>query len=69
MDRFNPHKVIGIAYLAGVFAWLVGQSLGNVAVLATLVLLAGMCINGAHSAMPSLAACFYPTQGCATGVP
>lgn len=69
MDRFNPHKVIGCAYLlAGVFAWLVGQSLGNVAVLATLVLLAGMCINGAQSAMPSLAARFYPTQVRATGV-
>jgi len=69
MDKYNPHKVIGCAYfLAGVFAWLVGQSLGNVAVLATLVLLAGMCINGAQSAMPSLAARFYPTQGRATGV-
>ncbi|KPC58327.1 4-hydroxybenzoate transporter [Pseudomonas amygdali pv. morsprunorum] len=69
MDRYNPHKVIGLAYaLAGVFAWLVGQSLGNVALLATLVLLAGMCINGAQSAMPSLAARFYPTQGRATGV-
>ncbi|EGH02362.1 4-hydroxybenzoate transporter, partial [Pseudomonas amygdali pv. aesculi str. 0893_23] len=55
MDRYNPHKVIGLAYaLAGVFAWLVGQSLGNVALLAPLVLLAGMCINGAQSAMPSL---------------
>ncbi len=69
MDKYNPHKVIGCAYfLAGIFAWLVGQSLGNVAVLATLVLLAGMCINGAQSAMPSLAARFYPTQGRATGV-
>ncbi|WP_440809745.1 MFS transporter [Pseudomonas syringae] len=69
MDRYNPHKVIGFAYaLAGVFAYLVGQSLGNVAVLATLALLAGMCINGAQSAMPSLAARFYPTQGRATGV-
>ncbi|MPQ67940.1 MULTISPECIES: MFS transporter [Pseudomonas] len=69
MDKFNPHKVIGIAYLlAGVFAWLVGQSLGHVSVLAALVLLAGMCINGAQSAMPSLAARFYPTQGRATGV-
>ena len=69
MDRYNPHKVIGVAYaMAGVFAWLVGQSLGNVAVLATLVLVAGMCINGAQSAMPSLAARFYPTQGRATGV-
>lgn len=69
MDKFNPHKVIGTFYfLAGVFAYFVGQSLGQVTVLATLVLLAGMCINGAQSAMPSLAARFYPTQGRATGV-
>ncbi|MCH3017487.1 hypothetical protein K3W97_14885, partial [Listeria monocytogenes] len=69
MDRLNPHKVIGLFYLlAGVFAWCVGQSLGPVTLLAPLVLLAGMCINGAQSAMPSLAARFYPTQGRATGV-
>jgi AAHS family 4-hydroxybenzoate transporter-like MFS transporter len=69
MDRFNPHKVIGAFYLlAGVFAYAVGQSLGNITVLATLVLVAGMCVNGAQSAMPSLAARFYPTQGRATGV-
>ncbi|GLO49525.1 4-hydroxybenzoate transporter PcaK [Pseudomonas putida] len=69
MDRFNPHKVIGIfCLLAGVFAYAVGQSLGNITVLATLVLVAGMCVNGAQSAMPSLAARFYPTQGRATGV-
>ena len=69
MDRFNPHKVIGIFYLlAGVFAYAVGQSLGNITVLATLVLIAGMCVNGAQSAMPSLAARFYPTQGRATGI-
>ena len=69
MDRFNPHKVIGIFYLlAGVFAYAVGQSLGNITVLATLVLVAGMCVNGARWAMPSLAARFYPTQGRATGV-
>ena len=59
MDRYNPHKVIGIFYLlAGVFAYAVGQSLGNITVLATLVLIAGMCVNGAQSAMPSLAARF-----------
>lgn len=69
MDRFNPHKVIGIFYLlAGVFAYAVGQSLGNITLLATLVLVAGMCVNGAQSAMPSLAARFYPTQGRAAGV-
>jgi AAHS family 4-hydroxybenzoate transporter-like MFS transporter len=59
MDRFNPHKVIGTFYLlAGVFAYAVGQSLGNITLLATLVLVAGMCVNGAQSAMPSLAARF-----------
>lgn len=69
MDRFNPHRVIGLFYLlAGVFAYAVGQSLGNITLLATLVLIAGMCVNGAQSAMPSLAARFYPTQGRATGV-
>ena len=69
MDRFDPHRVIGVFYLlAGGFAWLVGQSLGQMTLLATLVLVAGMCINGAQSAMPSLAARFYPTQGRATGV-
>jgi AAHS family 4-hydroxybenzoate transporter-like MFS transporter len=42
MDRFNPHKVIGTFYLlAGVFAYAVGQSLGNITLLATLVLVAG----------------------------
>jgi MFS transporter, AAHS family, 4-hydroxybenzoate transporter len=69
MDRFNPHKVIGTFYLlAGLFAYAVGQSLGHMALLATLVLVAGMCVNGAQSAMPSLAARYYPTQGRATGV-
>ncbi|SDI72951.1 MFS transporter, AAHS family, 4-hydroxybenzoate transporter [Pseudomonas delhiensis] len=69
MDRFNPHKVIGLFYcLAGVFAYCVGQSLGTLGLLAGLVLAAGMCVNGAQSAMPSLAARFYPTQGRATGV-
>ncbi|MFF7707105.1 aromatic acid/H+ symport family MFS transporter [Pseudomonas sp. NPDC007930] len=69
MDRFNPHKVIATFYLlAGVFAYCVGQSLGNITLLATLVLVAGMCVNGAQSAMPSLGARYYPTQGRATGV-
>lgn len=69
MDRFNPHTVVGLFYaLAGLLAWFVGKSLGDMAQLATLVLLAGMCVNGAQSAMPSLAARFYPTQARATGV-
>lgn len=69
MDRFNPHKVIGLFYgLTALLVYLVGKSLGHASLLPILVLLAGMCINGAQSAMPSLAARFYPTQGRATGV-
>ena len=44
------------------------DALRLVGFMATLVLVAGMCVNGAQSAMPSLAARFYPTQGRATGV-
>src|SRR5450830_597408 len=69
MDHFNPHKVIGLFYgLTALLVYIVGQSLGHADLLPWLVLLAGMCINGAQSAMPSLAARFYPTHGRATGV-
>ncbi|WP_106475634.1 MFS transporter [Phytohalomonas tamaricis] len=69
MDRFNPHWVIGLFYLsAGIFAYAVGQSMGSLMVLAALILIAGMCINGAQAGMSSLAARFYPTQARATGV-
>jgi len=69
MDRGDPHKVIGICYLlAGVLAVAVGRSMGSGLALVVLVLFAGMCINGAQSAMPSLAARYYPTHVRATGV-
>jgi AAHS family 4-hydroxybenzoate transporter-like MFS transporter len=69
MDHFNPHKVRGLFYgLTALLVYIVGQSLGHADLLPWLVLLAGMCINGAQSAMPSLAARFYPTHGRATGV-
>jgi len=69
MDRFNPHRVIaGFYFVAGVFAFTVGQSLGNPTLLAVLILCAGIAINGAQSAMPALSARFYQTQCRATGV-
>ena len=69
MDRFNPNRVIATCYLlAGVFAFIVGQSLGNPVLLAIFILCAGMAANGAQTAMPVLSARFYPTQCRATGV-
>ncbi|SPL70175.1 MFS transporter [Acinetobacter stercoris] len=69
MDRFNPNRVIaGFYFLAGVFAFIVGQSLNNPTLLAVFILCAGMAANGAQTAMPVLSTRFYPTQCRATGV-
>lgn len=69
MDKFNPNRVIASFYLlAGIFACIVGQSLGSPTLLAIFVLCAGMAANGAQTAMPVLSARFYPTQCRATGV-
>ena len=69
MDRFNPNRIIACFYfVAGIFAFAVGQNLANPTLLAILVLCAGVAINGAQSAMPALSARFYPTQCRATGI-
>lgn len=69
MDRFNPNKVIAIAYAAtGVLIYAVGHGIGSQVLLGVLIFVAGTAMNGAQSSMPSLAAAFYPTQGRATGV-
>lgn len=69
MDRYNPNRIIAFFYLvAGLLTFVLGQSLNNLTMFALLVPLAGLCINGAQSAMPSLSARFYPTQSRATGV-
>ncbi|WP_323123229.1 aromatic acid/H+ symport family MFS transporter [Burkholderia alba] len=69
MDRFEPHRVIAVTYvLTGLFVWLVGLQAGHLALLATVVFVAGVCMNGAQSSLPALAAAFYPTSGRATGV-
>ncbi|WP_423199303.1 MULTISPECIES: MFS transporter [unclassified Cupriavidus] len=69
MDRFNPNKVVAIAYaLTGVLIYTVGHGTGNQLALGLLIFMAGTTMNGAQSSMPTLAAAFYPTQGRATGV-
>ena len=69
MDRYNPNSVIAIGFAltaASVFA--IGHSAHELALLVTVVLVAGVVMNTAQSSLPALAAAYYPTQGRATGV-
>ncbi|CAJ3861156.1 4-hydroxybenzoate transporter [Burkholderia pseudomallei] len=69
MDRIEPHRVIAFTYaLTALFVWMIGLQAGHLALLATVVFVAGVCMNGAQSSLPALAAAFYPTSGRATGV-
>jgi AAHS family 4-hydroxybenzoate transporter-like MFS transporter len=54
--------------LTGLFVWMVGQQSGSLVWLAVITFIAGVCMNGAQSSLPTLAAAFYPTSGRATGV-
>jgi MFS transporter, AAHS family, 4-hydroxybenzoate transporter len=69
MDRFNANLTVAICFvLTGLGVWSIGQAGGHIAILASLVLLAGVLLNTAQTSLPSLAAAFYPTQGRATGI-
>jgi len=69
MDRMSAHKAIAITYvLTGIFVYAIGRGTGDAVLLGGLMFIAGLCMNGAQSSMPALAAGFYPTQGRATGV-
>lgn len=69
MDRFNPNRVIALCFsLSAVSVYAIGLSAGSVALLMTVVFVAGTLMNTAQSSLPALAASFYPTQGRATGV-
>ncbi|WP_439686482.1 4-hydroxybenzoate transporter [Cupriavidus oxalaticus] len=69
MDRRNPYKVVGIAYLlTGAFVWAIGQSLGDTALLIAVTFLAGIFMGGGQVSMPVLASTYYPTAGRASGV-
>ncbi|WP_080745366.1 MFS transporter [Cupriavidus necator] len=69
MDRSSPYRVVALAYaVAGVLIFTVGYGAGSLVLLGVLVFGAGICMNGAQSSMPTLAAAFYPTNCRATGV-
>ena len=69
MDRFQPARVLSIAYLmAAGFTALIGSSAGNVAALTLSVFAAGFCVSGGQVGVNALAAAYYPTANRATGV-
>ena len=69
MDRFQPVRVLGIAYLmAAGFTALIGSNVGHVAALTLSVFAAGFCVSGGQVGVNALAAAYYPTANRATGV-
>jgi AAHS family 4-hydroxybenzoate transporter-like MFS transporter len=69
MDRFSANLTVAICFaLTALGVWSIGQAGSHVALLASMVLIAGVLLNTAQTSLPSLAAAFYPTQGRATGV-
>lgn len=69
MDRFNPQRVLGLAYLlAAFFVALIGSSTASTPLLVLAVFGAGICISGAQVGANALSAGFYPTASRATGV-
>lgn len=68
-DRFRHDGVVAVTYLvAAVMIYVFSQWLGNIALLATGILVLGFLLSGAQATVPAIAAKFYPTEGRATGV-
>ncbi|MCL2782361.1 MAG: MFS transporter [Propionibacteriaceae bacterium] len=69
MVKYNGNIVLAIGYILGaVVVLVIGPSIGTVVLMMALVFLGGMFVNASQSALPALAAMFYPAQGRATGV-
>ena len=69
MDRFNANLVVAACFaLTAAAIYAVGQSIGDLGLLAVVMLVGGTLMNTAQTSLPSLAAAFYPTAGRATGI-
>ncbi|MGL4409610.1 MAG: MFS transporter [Zoogloea sp.] len=69
MDRFNANRVIMFGYLiTAACVYAIGQVVGDLGLLVTMVFIGGAVMNTTQSSLPALAASFYPTAGRATGV-
>lgn len=69
MDRLKAKYVIGFFYLCGCFC-LLSQGIWGFGptILAVLVFISGICINGAQTGLQAFSPAFYPTEMRATGV-
>jgi AAHS family 4-hydroxybenzoate transporter-like MFS transporter len=69
MDRFRPHRVLALAYLAAaVCIAAVGFFIDNVPLLVVAVFGVGFGVSGSQVGANALSAAFYPTASRATGV-
>lgn len=69
MDRFRPHRVLALAYLAAALCIAsVGMVTDNVPLLVIAVFGVGFGVSGSQVGANALAAAFYPTTSRATGV-
>lgn len=68
MDRFNPNRVLAIAYLTG-GAFLIGMShiSSSFVLLSGFAFFVGFCANGANTGMNALSSMFFPVEARATG--
>jgi AAHS family 4-hydroxybenzoate transporter-like MFS transporter len=68
MDRFNPHRALGLTvFLGGVLAWYMGSSAHAFSTICLLAFGMGYCMNGSNTGFCALAAGSYPTPMRATG--
>jgi MFS transporter, AAHS family, 4-hydroxybenzoate transporter len=68
MDRFNPHRALGLTVFAGgVLAWAMGLPGHGIAAIGVLAFGMGYCMNGSNTGFCALAAGSYPTRMRATG--
>ena len=69
MDRFNPYRILGIAYLmAAGFVSLMGAAAAIPWIMTVAVFGAGFCVSGGQVGANALTAAFYPTSCRTTGV-
>jgi AAHS family 4-hydroxybenzoate transporter-like MFS transporter len=69
MDRFTPHRVLGVAYLAAAgFVGAMGAAAATPWLMTLAVFGAGFCVSGGQIGANALTAAFYPTACRTTGV-
>jgi AAHS family 4-hydroxybenzoate transporter-like MFS transporter len=69
MDRFNPYRVLAVAYLSAIaFIAIISFNYTDLVILNRAVAGVGFCVSGSQIGANALAAAFYPTSNRVTGV-